>query len=313
MDIISILCIIILICILLVFVRLFAAGGVNHSHRDLTHKVIVVTGGTHGMGRVLVEELSSSGAQIISMSRNDSLSNAVLQEIKSIHKDANLSHIHLDLNDLASVKSAAIELSNKVDHIDFLVNNAGIMYAPFGKTKQGYETQMGVNYLGHFLLTNLVLPMIEKCNGRVINYSSIMSLFYKQTDFPFTIDEKEFSSMKCYCESKLAMAMFAKQLSTKNNKITTASLHPGGVNTSLFQFYPKILVIIAHPLLRIVFKSPLEGVQTALHLIHEENVTNGAYYADCKVSKRRNKFLDDEKLLEKLWEESITAVKDFLN
>ncbi|ELP87695.1 restnol dehydrogenase, putative [Entamoeba invadens IP1] len=313
MDIIFLLCIIILICILLVFVRLYAAGGVNHSHRDLAHKVIVVTGGTHGLGRVLVEELSSSGAQIISMSRNDSLSDAVLQEIKSIHKDANLSHIHLDLNDLVSVKSAAIELSNKVDHIDFLVNNAGILNAPFEKTKQGYEATMGVNYLGHFLLTNLVLPMIEKCNGRVINYSSVMSLHYNQTDFPFKNDDKKFSPMKCYCESKLAMAMFAKQLSIKNNKITAASLHPGGVNTSLFRYYPKILMAIINLLLRIVFKSPLEGVQTALHLIHEENVTNGAYYADCKVSKRRNKFLEDKKLLEKLWEDSIMAVQDFLN
>ncbi|ELP86368.1 restnol dehydrogenase, putative [Entamoeba invadens IP1] len=313
MDLVSLLCISVFIAIFLVLVRLYAAGGVNHSHRDLTNKVIVVTGGTNGMGKLLVEQLADCGAQIISMSRNDTLAGKVIEEIKSVHKDCDLSHIHLDLNDMASVKKAAEELNTKVDHIDILVNNAGVMRVPYGKTAQGFEKQMGVNYLGHFLLTQLVLPKIEKVHGRVINLSSVASLLYKKTVFPFTAEEKEFMSMRYYCESKLAMAMFAKQLSKKNSNITAVSEHPGCVRTALWQFFPYWMQIVCGPVLRVIFKSPVEGVQTALYLVNEENVANGEYHADCKVAGKHNKCLDDDTLLEKLWDDSMEAVKPFMN
>nr|BAN37904.1 short chain dehydrogenase family protein [Entamoeba histolytica] len=311
MDIITLICSLVILGAIAVLVRLYAAGGVNHSKRDLSGKVVVITGGTHGMGRVIVEQLANTGATIISCSRNNEIAQKVIEEIKSVHKSCNIIHEHLDLSDLDSVKQCAENILNKYHEIDILINNAGVTRVPYGKTKQGYETQMGVNYLGHFLLTQKLLSALEKCNGRVINYSSVASKLYHRKEFPFVAEEKGFFSMRWYCESKLSMAIMAQELAKRNDNIIAVSLHPGCVNTALWQFFPIWLQYLCWPILQVIFKTPLEGAQTCLHLIHSESITNGAYYADCKPAKH-NKIMDDSDICTKLWNDSVDATKQFL-
>ena len=311
MDIITFICIIGIICVLCVLIRLYAAGGWNYENRDLSRKTIVITGGTNGMGRTVVEQLANTGARIISCSRNDKVALEVIKQIKSVYRKSRVEHVHLDLNDLQSVKECAEIIIRNYKHIDILVNNAGVMMTPFGLTAQGYETQMGVNYLGHVLFTQKLLPLIEKVHGRIINLSSLASKGYYKKEFPFIPQQKHFISMKWYCESKLAMAIYAKELSRRNNNIEAASLHPGCVNTALFRYLPSFLVTLFSPLCKLIFKSPIEGSQTCLHLIHSENIINGAYYADCKVDKH-NKLLDDQVVCDQLWNQSMELINPYL-
>ncbi|KAL7714860.1 Restnol dehydrogenase [Entamoeba marina] len=312
MDFITFILVIFIVAVLLVLARLYSAGGVNKSRRNLKDKVIVITGGTNGIGKLVVTHLADTGAKIISCSRNDALAAKVINEIKEVCPSVQLSHVHLDLNDLESVVECAKQINAQHDKIDVLVNNAGIMNVPHGSTKQGYEKQMGVNYLGHFLLTQLLLPSIRATNGRVVNASSIASFFHRDPEFPLVVPKKGFVSMKTYGESKLAMDILANQLSKRESEITAVAYHPGCVRTALWQYFPEIVRIILQPFLYIFFKSPEEGIQTTLHLIMEENIVNGAYYADCKPSKR-NKLVENVSACDKFWEESMEAVKDYLN
>lgn len=313
MDIITFLIVIAIIVVLLVLLRIHCAGGVNRCKRDLTGKIIIVTGGTNGMGKIVVEQLANTGCKIVSLSRNNTMANEVIKKLKEIYKDIDIEHIQCDLGSLDSVKKCAETIIEKYDHVDILINNAGVMRVPPSSTENGFEKHLGVNYIGHFLLTQKLLPLMEKCHGRVINLSSVASTMWKRKEFYFHLDEgKDLKPMGWYCQSKLAMAIMSKQLAKRNDKIEAVSLHPGCVNTSLWQFFPPWFKYGLYLPLQIIFKTPLEGTQTCLHLIHSETVQNGEYYADCKVADKYNKTLDDEELCDKFWNDTMDALKTYL-
>lgn len=312
MTLLQLVTVLILAAIAIYLLRRYCAGAVNNAKRDLSGSVIVITGGTNGMGRLLVEQLADSGAKIISCSRNNEMANNVIQKITEAHPDCTIRHIHCDLADLESVRACADEIMKDYDHIDILVNNAGVMMVPFGMTKQGYETHIGVNYIGHTLLTMKLLPLIEKVHGRVINYSSVASFFFTKKVMPFTSESEQYYPMLCYAESKLAMAMMAQELSRRYPSITAVSLHPGCVRTSLWQHFPLAVRVLMYPILRVCFKSPQEGLQTVLHLVHSEDIKNGEYYADC-APHRHNPRMDEPETCNTLWESTIQAISPYMN
>ncbi|KAL7713248.1 Restnol dehydrogenase [Entamoeba marina] len=300
------------IAVLLFIARRHSAGAVNKSHRNLVNKVIVVTGGTNGIGKLVIKKLAKSGAVIVSCSRNDKLANKVVNEIKEICPSVRLTHVHLDLNDLESVAECAKQINEQHDRIDILINNAGVMNVPYSFTKQGFEKQMGVNYIGHFLFTQLLLPSIRATNGRVINASSSGSFLHTKPEFPFNVPKEGFNSMRTYGESKLAMDVLANELSKRESTITAGSFHPGAVRTDLWKHFSLFARIIMSPITYIFFKSPEEGIQTTMHLIMEENIVNGAYYDNCKPAPR-NPLVENEELCNQLWNDSMEAVRDYLN
>lgn len=176
---------------------------------DQTGKVVIVTGATHGLGYEVAKGFAAKNATLILAVRNRTLGQERVAEFCQINPNGKFEVMSLQLDDLASVHQFAEEFKGKYQRLDVLVNNAGIMAVPFGKTKDGFEMHIGVNYLGHFALTGLLLPIIKQTPGaRVIavaseaeKYGNIESLL---ADFGY---EKRYERWMAYGHSKLAQLM----------------------------------------------------------------------------------------------------------
>ena len=143
--------------------------------KSLSDKIYIVTGTTSGIGLETVTQLARQSATVICASRNIDLSNNIINDIKEESKNDKIYFIHLDLTSLQSVRKFVKQFTYKFSKLDGLVNNAGVMHTRKQKTVDGFELQFGVNYLGHFLLTELLIPYIKKSkDGRIIHTSSVM-------------------------------------------------------------------------------------------------------------------------------------------
>lgn len=141
---------------------------------DLSGKVVVITGANSGIGLETARVLALHKAEVVMCCRSMDKGEKALQGIQAKHAEAQLSLQQLDLASLASVRKAAAELAEKLEKIDILINNAGIMATPYGNTKDGIEQQLGTNHIGHFLFTNLLLETVKAAGpgARIVNLSS---------------------------------------------------------------------------------------------------------------------------------------------
>jgi NAD(P)-dependent dehydrogenase (short-subunit alcohol dehydrogenase family) len=185
-------------------------------------------------------------------------------------------------------------IQNKVNSLfNFYIFIQGVMMCPYWLTKDGFEMQFGVNHLGHFLLTNLLLDLLKSTeNSRIINVSSrahsgiLFDYGMNWQDLNWT---KNYDPMKAYSQSKLANILFTKELAKrlKNDRILVFSLHPGAVRTELvrycgdglFAFFPFLFKLIS-PIWWYFTKSPLQGAQTTIHCATADNLNkfNGYYF-----------------------------------
>merc|ERR1711879_290938 len=144
------------------------------SKAKLDGKTVVITGSNTGIGRTTALDMSRRGAKVVMLCRDMDKAEKVAAEISDETKGEIICH-RLDLADLASVRECAEQLGNSLEKIDILINNAGIMACPQMKTKDGFEMQLGTNHIGHFLLTNLLMPQLKKAapGARIVNVSSL--------------------------------------------------------------------------------------------------------------------------------------------
>ncbi len=145
-----------------------------------------------------------------------------MNQIKILSNSSKIETAYLDLSDLDSVREFANSMKSKLKSLDVLINNAGIMMCPYWKTKQGYEMQFGTNHLGHFLLTNELLPLLKKSDSsRIVTVSSRAHYGYWPTKKGFSINwedlnwDKNYSSVNAYSQSKLANILFTKELAKR--------------------------------------------------------------------------------------------------
>jgi NAD(P)-dependent dehydrogenase (short-subunit alcohol dehydrogenase family) len=207
---------------------------------DQSGKVILITGANSGLGYHTVIHLARKGASVVMACRSlKKCEEAKLSIINRAPKCKNhLYTMELDLASFQSIRSFVKEVKRNWDHIDVLINNAGIMALPNREvTVDGLEAQIGTNHFGHFLLTNLLMNLIAK-NGRIVNHSSSAHWFAKKN---FVIDdvnsEKSYDPWTAYGNSKLANLLFTYELNRRlkgNPKnIISVALHPGYTNTNL--------------------------------------------------------------------------------
>jgi len=282
------------------------SGGKCTAAGRLDGRVVVVTGGNTGIGKETVRELVKRGARVITGCRDVEKAKKAVEEIKE-ETGHEVTVKPLDLADVESIKVFA-DVCLKESRIDILINNAGLMLPVKGmQTKQGFEIHFGVNYLGHYLLTTLLHPLLVKSGtpfrpSRVINVSSdghkfTMSkgLDVDAADFGLVQWGATFEGMlafhKLYGQSKLAQIYHAKEVSRlakKNGEnVIAMSLHPGAVNTEITRyhnegFFTAVTSFIDSCLLYFG-KTPIEGAQTTLHcaLTDATFLEPGAYYVDC--------------------------------
>jgi NAD(P)-dependent dehydrogenase (short-subunit alcohol dehydrogenase family) len=202
-------------------------------------KRVIITGANSGLGKESAFALAKLGAEIVLAVRDTNKGQSVKNQILNQTPSAVIEVAALDLMDLDSVQKFAASQSTKP--IDVLLNNAGIMAVPFEKTKDGFESQMGTNHLGHFLLTELLFDAISKgSNPRIVNVSSSAHRLgkLKTGDInELNVSKENYSPWTVYGNSKLANLLFTNELVRRlklvNSNITVAVAHPGYANTNL--------------------------------------------------------------------------------
>jgi NAD(P)-dependent dehydrogenase (short-subunit alcohol dehydrogenase family) len=215
------------------------SGPKSPSLIDMKSKRVIITGANSGLGKESAFALAKLGAEIVLAVRDTNKGQSVKNQILNQTPSAVIEVAALDLMDLDSVQKFAASQSTKP--IDVLLNNAGIMAVPFEKTKDGFESQMGTNHLGHFLLTELLFDAISKgSNPRIVNVSSSAHRLGKLKigDInELNVSKENYSPWTVYGNSKLANLLFTNELVRRlklvNSNITVAVAHPGYANTNL--------------------------------------------------------------------------------
>ncbi|SFT54873.1 NAD(P)-dependent dehydrogenase, short-chain alcohol dehydrogenase family [Algoriphagus locisalis] len=245
-------------------------------------KVAVVTGGNIGLGYETALALAQKETTVILACRSLNKAQKAKQDILKKVPKADLEIILLDLNSLNSVREFSKEFSRKYSRLDFLIANAGIMMPPFQTTEDGFESQFGVNYLSHFLLVNLLFPLIKKtADSRVVLLSS---LAHKSGSINFDDlnSKRSYSAWKAYAQSKLACLIFAYELHRRSedasSDVKALAAHPGYSNTNLFKFLPKFALSLFSPLSSVIGQNAKSGALPTLRAVLDLEVKGGEYF-----------------------------------
>jgi len=262
-----------------------------------------VTGASRGIGAATAGALGGMGARLILGCRDSERGDRVRLEIESRFLGATAEVLRLDLMDLDSVRRFARQVGDAVDRLDVLVNNAGVMPLRPGVTAQGFDECFGVNYLGHFLLTHALLPLLRRSDdARVVHTSSSVHR-WAALDLDRVRGEAPVHWARAYARSKLACLLFSNELARRAaaDGIASNAIHPGVVATGIVRGFPRWL----QPAMKL-FASPQRGARSAVHLASSEAVpgVTGKYFAACRERAPRG-LGSDRALAEQLWERSV--------
>ncbi|EAS04939.1 oxidoreductase, short chain dehydrogenase/reductase family protein (macronuclear) [Tetrahymena thermophila SB210] len=304
--------------ILLITVKNWVNGGKVSKRRDLSNEVIIVTGGNSGIGFETCKDLVRNGAKVILATRNEQRGQNAIKELNKIRPNSS-EFMKLDLSDLTSIRLFANEFKSKYNKLNCLINNAGIMaISTRVLTKDGFESQIGTNHFGHFLLTNLLFDVLKQTpQFRIINVSSRAHIRNTINLDDINFSNTPYQKFYAYSASKIANILFTQELQKKFDakKINGKAmcLHPGVVRTELASHFPyyNIVYPILYPIALLLLKSPEAGAQTTLQCVHEDfsKLESGKYYVDCKVHPTGNKTALTTQNAERLWDMSVKLVK----
>lgn len=268
-------------------------------------KIALVTGANSGMGLATTVELARKGAKVIMVCRNRQRGEEALAAAKQKSHSEDIELMLCDLASLESIRSFAEEFTRKYPILDILINNAGVVTIKRQLTKDGFEMDLGVNHLGHFLLTNLLLEPIKAAEqGRIVVVASgaykIGALHYEDPTLA-----RRFNPAKAYARSKLANILFTKELAARlqGTRVTVNCVHPGAVGTNIgvnreTGFGKSILKLLSY-----FFLTPEQGADTAIYLATESDLqeVTGQYYY-----RRKNQELtpraQNKQEAERLWQ-----------
>ncbi|KAA3623410.1 MAG: SDR family NAD(P)-dependent oxidoreductase [Bacteroidetes bacterium] len=251
---------------------------------DLTGLTIIVTGGNSGLGLSAVKFFAEKNAEVIlasrSLQRGEEAKKSILNELPS----AKINVMELDLGDLQSVRGFADNFNKNYSRLNILLNNAGIMWCPYDTTKDGFESQMGVNHFGHFALTGLLLDKLKNTDdSRVVNVSSLGHRRAKWDMNNLMFNESNYDQSVAYFNSKLANLLFTYELQRKfeenNLKVTSVAAHPGGTNTNLARHVEKNFWFrLLKPLFLLLAQSADIGTLPEVRAAVAPDVKGGEYY-----------------------------------
>jgi NAD(P)-dependent dehydrogenase (short-subunit alcohol dehydrogenase family) len=244
---------------------------------DLSGKTAVVTGANSGIGFEAADALAGKSATVVLACRHKERGEAAVERILHNHPLVKTEVMHLDLADLSSVRAFAREFENRFHRLDMLINNAGIMAVPFGKTADGFELQLGTNHLGHFALTGLLIGPISRTPGaRVVTVSSV-SHRVTGIDFDNLQGEKDYGPWKAYEQSKLANLLFTFELQRRFEKAgidaIAAAAHPGWTTTNLFAYLRMVSILSSA-----FAQTPAMGALPILYAAAAPDVRGGEYF-----------------------------------
>lgn len=296
-----------------------------------TGRTALVTGANSGIGFEVASVLAARGARVLLGCRDTAKGKEAAARILSLQPQADVDCVPLDLADLKSVESCARATGDLTGHLDLLVNNAGVMVPPLSRTQQGFESQLGINHLGHFALTGLLLPLLlrgqERCperrpehdqNARIAVVTSIASHFGRIDFQDLQFKQRPYKPWDAYGQSKLANLLFALELARRLKAAGTAvhatAAHPGVAATNL-QRHSSFLRHFVNPLVM----TPLEGALPILRATTDPLAASGSFWGPSRLGETRGppaparlpRQARDPEIARRLWEvsEQLTGVR----
>ncbi|KAI2791839.1 hypothetical protein POX_c04718 [Penicillium oxalicum] len=290
---------------------------------DLSDKVILVTGGNAGLGKETVLQLAQHNPRKIFLgARTESKAIEAIKSIKAtITNEVEIVWLPLDLTSTRSIRNAAEKFHAESDRLDRLVLNAGVMALPPGETEMGHEIQLGTNHTGHFMLTKLLLPTLQRTaetpgsDVRIVSLSSVAHNLAPSLETILNQEKlKKVNTNARYGASKAANILFAAELSRRYPSITSVSVHPGVILTDLYGAINDRAALLrwSIKLLRLFGSSVPQGACNSLWAAagaKKEDLHNGAYYVPVGNWKQHNKYVQSEEMGKRLWDWSEAEAK----
>lgn len=269
-------------------------------------KTVLITGADGGIGRETTKALARKGATIIMACIDLNYAKPVYEDIIEESGNKKIEMMQVDLASLSSIREFTRHFSNRYQQLNVLINNAGVYCAKRGETKDGFEKTMGINYLGPFLLTNLLLPLLKKTpEARIVNVSS-NAYFQGKIDLNNLHLKKRYQGFKAYSASKLAIVLFTLELAErlKDTGVTVNALHPGHVATDIWNMWPGTWYQeLLFKIVRRFAKSPEEAAKTSIYVASSDELKGiTCTYFDNKHPKALSPKCNDLHLRKGLWE-----------
>jgi NAD(P)-dependent dehydrogenase (short-subunit alcohol dehydrogenase family) len=261
--------------------------------KDLSSRVYIVTGANSGSGFATVKQLAEQGATVVGACRRVNAGKEAFADVGNLKGSVDI--MELDLASLSSVRRFVGAFLAKYNRLDGLVNNAGLAFVQ-SKTEDGFDTQFGVNHLGHFLLTELLLDTLKaSAPSRIVNVSSVahagMQGVYGEIDFDdLHFDHKEFNPTQAYANSKFANVLYTVNLAQRleGTSVSAFSVHPGWIRSNLAPAGPIRFLqnVVLRPFASMFgTMNWFEGAQTSLHCLLDDDAPHhsGAYYSQNSI------------------------------
>lgn len=284
--------------------------------KKLDGKNIIITGANTGIGYEVALDLAKRNAHVILACRDPKRGQDAVDKIKTESKNENVELELLDLASLKSIKEFSQRILKKLDRLDILINNAGLIGGETRVvTEDGFEQVIGVNHLGHFYLTNLLIGLIEKSEpSRIINVSS-GAHYMGKINFNDFQAEKKYSAWGQYSMSKLANVLFTVELARryKDKQITVVALHPGVIQSELWRYTDNqsgIINSLTRCFIRRFGKNSKQGAQSTIYCAINEDIPkkSGFYFNDDTKVKVASKDGRNLELAAQLWDVSAKLV-----
>jgi NAD(P)-dependent dehydrogenase (short-subunit alcohol dehydrogenase family) len=281
----------------------------NLDHLDSAPPIALITGANTGIGRYTAWGLVERGYRVYLACRSESKTQAVIDEILKAHPSAWVKWLPIDLANFSAIQSSANSFLLENSHLDLLINNAGVG-GEKGCTVDGFEVAFGVNHMGHFLLTHLLMGALLNAKApKVVTVASNAHRFAWGIDWLKVRQEtKSILGAKDYAVSKLANILFSSQLSKhySHKGLATYSLHPGVIRSDFWRHLPLGLMPLIKwgPLI-----SPQQGARTSLYCaLDAPHSETGFFYANSRI-KKPTVYARNESLAAELWEKSADWIK----
>lgn len=281
----------------------------------MQNQTILITGGNDGIGRATAQVLLERGHRVIIAGQSIVKLEAAVATLQHRTGNQAISWIYCDLAKLDSVREAAATYQERYGKLDILINNAGVFTNELSFSADGIELQFAVNHLGHFLLTKLLLPLLEQAPaGRIVNLASVAH-FHGKLDLESLTGEggpEKYNGLEAYARSKLANVLFTRELARRYPAIESNCLHPGVIRTRIANKRTRWFFSLFWSLYKPFMRPTRCGARTPLYLALSPEVrgVTGRYFDERQCCRKPAELARDPDLARELWEwsEAMTSL-----